>query len=74
MLLALAEKLAKHMLQLKDSLLHDVLEFLSAVENVGKDVPTKVQTHPDRPVDTLMANVAYEARLLRGVFVRLRNA
>mmetsp|Transcript_35996 Transcript_35996/g.119199 ORF Transcript_35996/g.119199 Transcript_35996/m.119199 type:complete len:544 (+) Transcript_35996:641-2272(+) len=71
--LALAETLAKHMIMLKDSTLHDILEFLGAIEACGKSVPTKVQDHPDRPVDVATANVSFEARQIKQLYVKLRQ-
>ena len=53
--------------------IHDILEFLDAVDACGKGVPTKVQDHPDRPVDTAKANVSYEARQLKQMYLKLRQ-
>ena len=71
--LALAETLAKHMIMLRDATLAEVVEFLDAVAACGKAIPTKIQDHPDRPVDTSRANVAYEARQLKKIFLKLRS-
>ena len=71
--LALAETLAKHMIMLKDVTLNEVLEFLDAMENCGKNIRTKIQGHPDKPVDTTRANVAHEARQIKRLFVKLRS-
>merc|ERR1711871_94501 len=40
--LALAETLAKHMLMLQDSTLHDIIDFLEAAEHHGKDILTVI--------------------------------
>merc|ERR1711988_1216263 len=71
--LALAETLAKHMIMLKDVTLNEVLEFLDAMDQCGKNIPTKIQDHPDKPVDTERCNVSYEARQIKKMFVKLRS-
>ena len=43
-----------------------------AVDLHGKSIPTKVQDHPDKPVDTARANVSVESRILKKMFLRLR--
>ena len=43
-----------------------------AVDLHGKSIPTKVQDHPDKPVDTARCNVSVEARILKKMFIRLR--
>jgi len=70
--LALAETLAKHMIMLKDVTLNEILEFLDAIDACGKGIPTKIQDHPDKPVDTARCNVSYEARQIKKMFVKLR--
>ena len=72
-ILALAETLAKHMIMLKDATFHEILTFLDAIDQCGKSIPTKVQDHPDRPVDTARCNVSFEARLLKKMFIKLRD-
>merc|ERR1719409_1360730 len=71
--LALAETLAKHMIMLKDATFHEILSFLDAIDACGKTIPTKVQDHPDKPVDTARCNVSYEARQIKKMFVKLRD-
>ena len=39
----------------------------------GKAIPTKVQDHPDKPVDAARCNVSFEARLLKKMFIKLRD-
>ena len=70
--LALADTLAKHMILLKDATFSKILAFLDAVELHGKNIPTKVQDHPDKPVDTTRCNVSAESRVLKKMFIRLR--
>ena len=70
--LALAETLAKHMIMLKDATFNEILAFLDAVDLHGKNIATKVQDHPDKPVDTARCNVSVEARMLKKMFLRLR--
>jgi len=70
--LALADTLAKHMIMLKDATFNEILAFLDAVDLHGKNIPTKVQDHPDKPVDTARCNVSVESRVLKKMFIRLR--
>ena len=70
--LALADTLAKHMIMLKDATFNEILGFLDAVDTHGKNIPTKVQDHPDKPVDTARCNVSAESRVLKKMFIRLR--
>merc|ERR1712087_618343 len=72
-LLALAETLAKHMIMLKDVTFNEILEFLDAIDACGKKVPTKIQDHPDKPIDTEKCNVSYEARIIKQMYVKLRG-
>eukprot|EP00316_Scyphosphaera_apsteinii_P025227 CAMPEP_0119320160 /NCGR_PEP_ID=MMETSP1333-20130426/51696_1 /TAXON_ID=418940 /ORGANISM="Scyphosphaera apsteinii, Strain RCC1455" /LENGTH=149 /DNA_ID=CAMNT_0007326817 /DNA_START=117 /DNA_END=566 /DNA_ORIENTATION=+ len=72
-LLALAETLAKHMIMLKDVTFNEILEFLDAIDSCGKKVPTQVQDHPDKPVDTEKCNVSYEARHIKQMYIKLRS-
>lgn len=46
---------------------------MGAIEACGKSVPTKVQDHPDRPVDVATANVSFEARQIKQLYVKLRQ-
>ncbi|KAG8461835.1 hypothetical protein KFE25_013854 [Diacronema lutheri] len=71
--LALAETLAKHMIMLKDGTFRDILAFLDAMDSHGKSVPTKIQDHPDKPVDKNRHNVSYEARILKKMYLKLRD-
>jgi tetratricopeptide repeat protein 30 len=70
--LALAETLAKHMIMLQDGLYADILEFLQQAERYGKNVKTKV-AKTDADVVTEFHTVAYEARALRRIFLKLRD-
>merc|ERR1719281_1745413 len=44
--LALAETLAKHMIMLKDSTVHEIITFLDAADHHGSDIPTDVDANP----------------------------
>lgn len=70
--LALLETLAKHMLVLKDDFLNDVLGFLDAAELHGKDIVTVI-SQQGQQVDPVVHNVAFEARLLKKMFYKLRD-
>ena len=52
----------------------EIFAFLDAVDLCGKSIPTKVQDHPDRPVDTEKCNVSFEARLIKKMYIRLQHA
>ena len=52
----------------------EIFAFLDAVDLCGKAIPTKVQDHPDRPVDTEKCNVSFEARLIKKMYIRLQHA
>lgn len=73
--LALAENLAKHMLTLKDSTVHEILEFLDAADQHGKKIKTTIgpAIDPDGNLtfDLSTHNVSYEARQLKGLYLRL---
>jgi tetratricopeptide repeat protein 30 len=71
--LALSDTLAKHMIMLKDATFNEILTFLDAVDLHGKGIPTKLQDHPDKPVDTARCNVSYEARTVKKMFLKLRS-
>ena len=53
--------------------LNEILEFLDAIDQCGKGIPTKIQDHPDKPVDASRCNVSFEARQLKTLFVKLRS-
>ena len=57
----------------QDATFHEILSFLDAIDSCGKSIPTKVQDHPDKPVDSSRCNVSFEARLLKKMFIKLRD-
>ncbi|KAM7290653.1 putative tetratricopeptide repeat protein [Ixodes scapularis] len=66
-LLSLLENLAKQVILVRDSVLHDCLEFLAQCETHGRSLPAQ-----DRLAST--RTVAFEARLLRALALRLLAA
>jgi len=69
-MLSLVETLAKHMLVLPDASLNEILNFLDAVEIHGKSIKTIIdplEEHDERKT------VAYEAKLFKRMFLRLRE-
>jgi len=60
------------MIMLKDATFNEIIAFLDAVDLHGKSIPTKVQDHPDKPVDPARHNVAVESRVLKKMYMRLR--
>jgi tetratricopeptide repeat protein 30 len=71
--LGLAETLAKHMLTLKDSTYAEILAFLDAAASHGKSILTVI-ANVDGEVDSKRHNVAAEARELKRLFLKLREA
>jgi len=66
----LIETLAKHMLVLPDASFNEVLNFLDAVEVHGKNIKTIIdplEEHDEKKT------VTYEAKLLKRMFLKLRE-
>lgn len=70
--LALLETLAKHMLVLKDEFFAEIVTFLDQAELNGKEILTVI-SQAGQQVDPAVHNVAFEARLLRKMFNKLRE-
>lgn len=68
--LALFEALAKHTMVAKDEFYKQILQFLSQAEEYGTDIITLVSTQGNE-VDPAVHNVAYEARQLKRMFLKL---
>ena len=71
--LGLIETLAKHFNVFKDEFFHEIMGFLDAAEEHGKDILTIINQQIDTSVDPKIHNVAYEARILKAMFLRLRD-
>eukprot|EP00128_Syssomonas_multiformis_P009164 Colp12_sorted_trinity150504_noHs@33263 len=71
--MSLIENMAKHMIMLKDQTVQDIIQFLEACELHGKTVAVRIEQPLDQidPLDASKNNVAYEARLLKSLFLRL---
>lgn len=72
--LALAENMTKQMLVLKDSALEEILDFLDKAELAGRKIPSVIGPQIDNdnhPIDLATHNVAYEARQLKELFLKL---
>jgi tetratricopeptide repeat protein 30 len=82
-LLSLIETLAKHMMVLPDASFNEVLNFLDAVEIHGKTIKTTIDPleEDDTPAVGLdgtpnldcKKTVAYEAKLIKRMFLKLRE-
>ncbi len=71
-LLGLVETLVKNMLTLQDSIFQDIMLFLEAADEHGRDIPTVIgQTEGD--VDVEESNVSREARLLRALLLKVQG-
>jgi len=73
--LALIDTLAKHMMLMRDAFFHEVVTFLEAAEQFGKDVQIVIPTGPDDPNTPPpdKNSVSFEARLLKKMFLRLHQ-
>jgi tetratricopeptide repeat protein 30 len=71
--LALAETLAKHMMVFKDQFYQEIMTFLDKAEMHGKEVCTLISTDVNKLVAPRVHNVAYEARVLKSLFLKLRD-
>jgi tetratricopeptide repeat protein 30 len=69
-LLSLIETLSKHMLVLPDSSFNEILNFLDAIETHGQKIKTVID-----PLEEMneKKTVAYEGKLLKRMFLRLRE-
>ena len=70
--LALFESLAKHMLVLKDDIYQQIMQFLDEAEEHGKKITTVVSSR-ETELDPQVHNVAYEARQLKCLLLKLRD-
>mmetsp|Transcript_17248 Transcript_17248/g.19427 ORF Transcript_17248/g.19427 Transcript_17248/m.19427 type:complete len:644 (+) Transcript_17248:56-1987(+) len=68
--LALLETCAKHMLMLRDSTYIEILNFLDAADQHGKDITTVIGPIGDHNEKN---TVCYEARVLKRMFLKLRE-
>ncbi|KAL7754390.1 hypothetical protein RI367_000371 [Sorochytrium milnesiophthora] len=68
---ALFETLAKQMIVLKDSVFQDILAFLDSCEANGYDIPAVVDPMGMANMDPAKNSVAYEARLMKSLYLRL---
>eukprot|EP00771_Trimastix_marina_P002712 gnl/Trimastix_PCT/3867.p1 GENE.gnl/Trimastix_PCT/3867~~gnl/Trimastix_PCT/3867.p1 ORF type:complete len:600 (+),score=237.63 gnl/Trimastix_PCT/3867:171-1802(+) len=66
---ALADLLAKHVIMIKDSLFEEILAFFDAADTYGQDI----YITPTRTDDEGPATVSDEARILKRMFLRLRD-
>ena len=71
--LALAETLAKHMIMLQDVTYNEILSFLDAADQYGKNILTIISQGPESEDDATTNNVSYEARMLKRLFLKLRD-
>lgn len=69
-LLALVEALTKHMMVMKDEFYHEIMLFLDAAEEHGKEILTVI-SQQGQEVDPGIHNVAYEARLFKNMLLKI---
>jgi tetratricopeptide repeat protein 30 len=71
--LALAEYQAKHIVTLKDATFIEILSFLDAADQHGKDILTIVShsAEDDNQTDPTKHNVSFEARQIKKLFLKL---
>ncbi|KAJ3209193.1 Tetratricopeptide repeat protein 30A [Dinochytrium kinnereticum] len=68
---SLFETLAKHMILLKDSVFAEALAFFDACELHGRNIPVVIDPMGVEGIDPAKNSVAYEARLMKSLFLRL---
>jgi len=71
--LALANNLAKHMVMIKDTTFQDILAFFDAADLHGKRIPAVIHPDPTKHDHSPKNTVRYEARLLKRLFLKLRE-
>jgi len=68
-LMALIEKMSKHMIIIQDRTITEVLDFLESCEQIGKNIRANLEVKMDG-IDTY---VTHEARLLKMMFIKLTD-
>ena len=65
------------MLTLKDSTIHEIVDFLDQADLHGAKIKTTIgpSVDPDghHPVDTSTHNVSYEARQIKRIYLKLQE-
>jgi tetratricopeptide repeat protein 30 len=61
------------MIVLKDSVFNEALEFFDACELHGRGIPVVVDPIGAEAMDPARNSVAFEARLMKSLFLRLYN-
>jgi tetratricopeptide repeat protein 30 len=69
-MMAMVETMAKHMLVMKDQSFNELINFLDAAEIHGKNIKTVINPLEE---NTENKNVAFEARVLKRMFLKLRE-
>uniref|UniRef100_A0A1I7XI89 Tetratricopeptide repeat protein 30 n=1 Tax=Heterorhabditis bacteriophora TaxID=37862 RepID=A0A1I7XI89_HETBA len=71
-LLATIETMAKHLVVIRDSVIHECISFLEKCEVHGRGIPTIVDGPlMDGKVDSIKNTVTYEARLLKALLLQV---
>ncbi|XGW22964.1 hypothetical protein V3C99_005308, partial [Haemonchus contortus] len=71
-LLATIETMSKHLVVIRDSVVHECLQFLSRCEVHGRGIPTFVDGPlADSQADPIKNTVTYEARLLKSLLLQV---
>ena len=68
--LSMIEQMAKHMIIIKDQSFNEILNFLDHAEIHGKEIKTVLNP---LEAENEKKTVAYEARILKRMFLRLRE-
>ncbi|XP_038064381.1 tetratricopeptide repeat protein 30A-like [Patiria miniata] len=70
--LSLLENMAKHMIMLRDSVIHECVQFLEHCEAYGRDVKAVIeQPLEEEPLHEGKNTVTYESRILKSLFLQL---
>ncbi|PAV84053.1 hypothetical protein WR25_10204 isoform A [Diploscapter pachys] len=73
-LLATIESMAKHLIVIRDSVVHEIISFLEKCEIHGRNIPTIVDGPLEGTADSLKNTVTYEARLLKALLLQILDS
>jgi tetratricopeptide repeat protein 30 len=72
-ILALIENLTKHMMMFKDEFFHEIMVFLEAAEEHGRNIKTVIGQQGSNSNGKIVHTISYEARLFKKMFLKLRD-
>lgn len=72
--LALAANLSKHMVILKDSTFEEILTFLDNAAAQGDKIRAQISVDPSKQDNSIRNTVRFEARILKRLYLKLRDS